>query len=328
MNTRRVIVIFAAFALLVSVAALWDAQGDERDGDTATNVVATSGAEAGSDVQAPKKKGGGLFGKILKAPFKAVAKVFGRGDDDGKLARMTEKDAERFESVGVQRVEDRDNPRPEAPDEGGTARDYLERGRRMLEQGRLNEAVAELSRAASLDPRLSQAHSLLAVAYDRKGLHDRAQDEYRRAMDANDDDPQALNNLGYSLYLAGNYRAAVDRLKRAARLAPADARILNNLALAQVRLGKYDDAYKNFARAGGEFNAHSNVAALLVRAGREEKAVLHLEAARKLQPDSQNVLRQLAELYEHAGRADKANDAREALAAIDARQALAAAEER
>ncbi|HEX8283003.1 MAG TPA: tetratricopeptide repeat protein [Pyrinomonadaceae bacterium] len=327
MNARRVIIIFTAFAILVSVTALWDASGDERDGDTAANVVATSGAEAGADAQTPKKKKGGLFGKIFKAPFKAVGKIFGVGDD--RVERMSEKDGERFESVGVVRVEDRDNKRPEVKDEGGSARDYLERGRAMLEGGRLNEAVAELSRAASLDPKLSQAHSLLAVAYDRKGLRDRAEDSYRRAIDANDRDPEALNNLGYSLYLSGNYRAAVDKLKRAAKLAPADGRILNNLALAQVRLGKYDDAYKNFARAGGEFNGHANVAALLVRTGREEKAVEHLEAARRLQPESQNVLRQLAELYERTGRGDKANDARQTLAAIDARQTtLAAAGER
>lgn len=328
MNTRRVIVIFAAFALLVSATALWDASGDEREGDTASNVVASSGAEAGPDAAAPKKKGGGLFGKILKAPFKAVGKIFGKGDDDRKLARMTEKDAERFESAGVVRVEDRDNRRPDVKDEGGSAGDYVERGRAHLEAGRLNEAVAELSRAASLDPKLSQAHSLLAVAYERKGLRERAGDSYRRSVDADDRDPEALNNLGYSLYLGGNYRAAVDKLKRAARLAPADARILNNLALAQTRLGKYDDAYRNFARAGGEFNAHANVAALLIRAGREERAVEHLEAARRIQPDSQNVLRQLAEAYEQTGRADKAVETRQALAAADARQTLAAAGER
>jgi Flp pilus assembly protein TadD len=328
MNMRRVIIIFVAFALLVSATALWEAQGDERDGDTATNIVATNtGTDAGSDAQARKKKGGGFF-KILKAPFKAVGRLFGKGDDSGKLARMTERDGERFESTGVMRVEDRDHARPNAPDEGGTARDYLERGRALLEAGRLNEAVAELSRAASLDPKLAQAHSLLAVAYDQKGLHDRAQDSYKHAMEANDDDPQALNNLGYSLYLSGNYRAAVDRLKRAARRAPTDARILNNLALAQVRLGKYEDAYRNFARAGGEFNAHANVAALLVRVGHEEKAVEHLEAARRLQPESQNVLRQLAELYDHAGRKEQADDARRSLQAADARQALAATEER
>ncbi|HEY0173623.1 MAG TPA: tetratricopeptide repeat protein [Pyrinomonadaceae bacterium] len=327
MNARRIIFIFVAFALVVSATALWDVSGDEREGDTAANVVASSGAEAGADADAKPRKKGGLFGKILKAPFRAVGKIFGKGDD-GRVTRMTEKDGGRFESVGVLRVEDRDNRRPSVSDEGGSARDYMERGRAHLEAGRLNEAVAELSRAASLDPKLSQAHSLLAVAYDRKGLRDRAGDSYRRAIDVNDRDPEALNNLGYSLYLNGNYRAAVDRLKKAAKLAPNDTRILNNLALAQVRLGKYDDAYKNFARAGGEFNGHANVAALLIRAGREEKAVEHLEQARRLRPDSQNVLRQLAEAYERTGRGDKATDARETLAAIDACHAVAAAEER
>jgi Flp pilus assembly protein TadD len=329
MRTRRVIIIFVAFALLVSVTALWDAQGDERDGDTATNVVAASGADAGADAQAPKKKGGGLFGKILKAPFKAVGKLFGReGDDKKGLARMTEKDAEHFESAAVVRVEDRDNARPAPPAEGGSARDYLDRGRALLEEGRLNDAIEQLSRATSLDPKLSQAHSLLAVAYDRKGLHDRAEDSYRHAIQVNENDPQALNNLGYSLYLNGNYRAAVDKLKRAARLAPADTRILNNLALAQVRVGKYDDAYRNFARAGGEFNGHSNLAALLVRMGRDDKAAEHLEAARHLQPNSANVLRQLAELYERTGRKDKADDARQALQSADAQQADIATAER
>src|SRR5215210_6149976 len=135
MNARRIIIIFVAFALIVSATALWDASGDERDGDTAANVVASSGAESGSDAGAPKKKGGGLFGKIFKAPFRAVGKIFGKGGDDGKLARMTEKDGERFQSVGLVRVEDSNNPRPGVKDEGGTARDYLERGRAMLEDG-------------------------------------------------------------------------------------------------------------------------------------------------------------------------------------------------
>jgi Flp pilus assembly protein TadD len=327
MFTRRVAAILATLVFAVSVAAIWSAQGDERDGDTSTNVVAASGAEAGADAPTPKKKGGGLFGKIFKAPLRAVGRLFGKDDDKG-LARMNEKDSERFESTAVLRVEDRDNERPAPPAEGGSARDYLERGRALLEEGRLNDAIAELSRAASLDPKLSQAHSLLAVAYDRKGLHDRAEDSYKHAIEVNENDPQALNNLGYSLYINGNYRAAVDKLKRAARLAPTDARVLNNLALAQVRLGKYDDAYRNFARADGEFDGHSNLAALLVRMGRDDKAVEHFEAARRLQPNSRNVLRQLAEIYERSGRKDKADEAREALQTADAQQAVAATAER
>ena len=82
------------------------------------------------------------------------------------------------------------------------------------------------------------------------------------------------------------------------------------------------------ARAGGEFNGHTNVAALLVRVGREDKAIQHLEAARRIQPDSPNVLRQLAELYDRGGDKEKADAARQALQAADAKQALASTEER
>lgn len=320
MFTRRSLAIIVFLAVAVSATALWGVEGDEREGDTATNVVAAEGAEAGpAHEAAPAKKKGNRFARFFKAPFKAVGKIFGDGDQ--KLTRMTEKDTARFESVGVVRVEDRDHKRPEAAAAGGgSARDYLRRGRERLEAGDLNEAVAELSRAVSLDPKLSQAHSLLAVALDRKGLRERAQDSYARAVEVDESDPQALNNLGYSLYVSGNYRAAVERLKRAARLAPSDERVLNNLALAQCRLGKYDDAYKNFARAGGEYKGRVNVAALLVRAGREEKAIEHLEEARRLQPEAPGVLQQLADLYDRHGRRQQAEEARAALRLEETRQ--------
>jgi Flp pilus assembly protein TadD len=318
MNKRRVIVIFLMFVLMVSATALWSAEGDEREGDTAANVVAAAGAETGPEGQPAPKKKGNRFARFFKAPFKAVGKIF--GGDDQKLARMSEKDAARFESVGVVRVEDRDHRRPDEAAPAGSARDYLERGRAHLEAGELNEAVAALSRAVALDARLGQAHSLLAVAYDQKGLRERAKDSYARAVEVNESDAQALNNLGYSLYLAGNYRAAVDRLKRAARLAPADERVLNNLALAQARLGKYDDAYRNFARANGEYKGRVNIASLLVRAGREEKAIEHLEAARRLEPAATGVLQQLADLYERNGRKDKAEEARTALTEEETRR--------
>lgn len=325
MGKRTVIAIFLAFCLTVGFTALWSAEGDEQEGDTATNVVAaTTDSPAGTEVEQPKKKGS-RWGRFFKAPFKAVAKVFNGGDGDRKMERMTEEDARRFESAGVMRVEYHDAGKRGVEPAGGSARDHLERGRARLEGGDFNEAITELSRAASLDPRLSQAHSLLAVAYDRKGLHDRARQSYKRAVDVNDDDPQALNNLGYSLYLSGNYRAAVDRLKRAAKLAPADGRVLNNLALAQSHLGKYDEAYKSFARAGGEYNARLNVSALLERAGRDEEAVKHLEAARRLQPASSGVLRRLADLYERAGRADDSLSARRSLEAAESNGAAVAA---
>ncbi|MDQ1590762.1 MAG: hypothetical protein QOG71_1389 [Pyrinomonadaceae bacterium] len=318
MRNRTINAFLIALVLTVGVSTFWTATTTEHDGDDAAEIVAADGSPTGTaeDPAAPgeekAKKKGNRFARFFKAPFKAAARLFG-GDDD-KVRRMSEKDVAKFESAPLMRVEDSRTARAgDTTDEGGTAKDYLARGRAFLDEGRLNEAVKELSRAVSLDSRLSEAHNLLAVAYDRKGLHDRARESFERALD-HEPDAQTLNNLGYSLYLNGNYRAAVARLKRAAKLAPSDERIWNNLALAQCRLGKYDDAYQSFARSGGEYQGRLNVAAMLERAGREDQAIEHYEAARRAQPQSEFVLRRLSELYARNGHSDRAEETRRALA--------------
>ena len=317
MRNRTINAFIIALTLTVGVTTFWTATTTENDGDEAARVVAADGsptgtAEDATAAEAQPKKKGNRFARFFKAPFKAAAKLFG-GDGDG-VRRLSEKDVAKFESAPLMRVEDSRTERaPGTTDEGGTAKDYLARGRALLDEGRLNEAVKELSRAVSLDARLSEAHNLLAVAYDRKGLHDRARESFERALE-HEPDAQTLNNLGYSLYLSGNYRAAVARLKRAAKLAPADERIWNNLALAQSRLGKYEDAYRSFARSGGEYQGRLNVAAMLERAGRESEAIEHYEAARRAQPRSEFVLRRLSELYARNGRADRAEEIRRTLA--------------
>ena len=322
MSKRTIIAIFIAFTLTFCATAFWSAaETNHREGDTDTNIIEANGAEAG---KTKEKKGGNRVAGIFKAPFKAIGKLFGKGKDDNKLQRLSEKDVEKFEAAGVSRVEDvRSEKKEKTTSTGGAALDHLAEGRALLNAGRINEAIAELSLAASLDRSLSEAHSLLGVAYDRKGLSERARDAYELAVKSEPEDAQTLNNLGYSLYLNGNYRAAVDRLKRAARLAPADERILNNLALAQCRLGKYKDALKSFTRAGGEFMGRVNTATMLERAGRDEEAVAQYEAARRLQPNSNVVLRRLADLYQRSGRLGEAQAARVTLAGFGGVEAVA-----
>ena len=312
MRRRTIIAIVIAATLCFGVTSFWSADTYLRDGETDANIVSDSGAKTGQNVE--KKKDGNKVVKVLTAPFRAFRRLFGGGKDEGKLERLSEKDVENFKSTGMTRVEDSRTPKEAKPSASGNAREHLSQGRMYLSSGRINEAISELSLAASLDPRLNEAHSLLGLAYDRKGLHDRAKDSYDRAVKADPEDAQTLNNLGFSLYQHGNCRAAVDKLKRAAKLAPTDQRILNNLALAQIRLGKYDDAYKSFARAGGELTGRLNTAAMLERLGRDEEAIKHYEAARRAQPTSTVALRRLADLYRRTGHNSEAQAAQSALA--------------
>ena len=107
MNKRRLIAVLIAFVLTAAVTAMWSASTIQREGDPDAIVLEDSGSEAGS-VDQPKKKGGNKVVKVLTAPFKAFGRLFG-GDDTNKIHRMTEKDAERFESAGVTRIEDANN---------------------------------------------------------------------------------------------------------------------------------------------------------------------------------------------------------------------------
>jgi Flp pilus assembly protein TadD len=310
------IAIFIALVLTIGVSAVWSASTTERDGDSDVNVIEDSGSTAGADtegVDVEKKKGGNKVVKVLVAPFKAFGRLF-RHNDDNKLKRMTEKDAERFESVGVSRVHDSRSMELAKVSASNSAKEHLANGRTYLLDGQLNEAISELSTAASLDPKLSEAHNLLGVAYDKKGLADRAMESYQHAVKVEPEDAQTLNNLGFSLYQNGNYRAAVDKLKRAIKMAPTDERILNNLGLALCRLGKFQDAYKNFARAAGPLVGNLNTARMLERFGRDEDAIRYYEDARKLDASNTFALRRLADLYKRTGRPGQSESASQSLA--------------
>jgi len=204
-------------------------------------------------------------------------------------------------------------PRPFTPFIEGVSGDPLSQGRALLENGYTNEAISELSVAAVTGPDLVEANNLLGLAHNRRGQHRQAREFYERALSVAPQNARVLNNLGHSLYLEDRYQDSLARLKAAARLAPADPQIANNLALVYGRLGKYEEVYKHFARAGGEFYARTRTATLLADTGRHREAIKHYEAARKLNPASSDVLRQLITLYVRTGQRDKAEAAQRAL---------------
>jgi Flp pilus assembly protein TadD len=307
MRVRTLIAIGLAFVICIGASALWSAGTTQLDEDPDAAMIAANGSPTGSTQE---KKKGNKVARFFSAPFRAVGKLFGRGKDENKIERLNEKDVARFETAGLTRIDDANSPKVSKPEASADAAEHFASGRALFQSGRTSEAIGELSLAVSLDPSLGDAYNLLGMAFDKKGMPEKARESYERALKTRSNDPQILNNLGFSLYTNGNYRAAVDKLKKAAKYAPYDERILNNLALAQVRLGKFEDAYKSFVRAGGELTGTMNVATMLDRAGRNDEAINYYEMARKLSPGSSVALNRLADLYERAGRYDEARQAR------------------
>ena len=243
--------------------------------------------EANTNEDSAKPNGkGNVFVRAFKAPFKAIGRLFGGGKkkDENKFHRLTEKDVKQFKSSPSPRligVTNADQPAAEtAAVTPGDAKAHLELGRSLLNKGQLKDAIAELSKAVSLDEKIAEAHSLLGVAYQFKGLPDWAKREFEIALKLDKNNPQIMNNYGYLLYINGDYKEALERLSKASKLAPNDARILNNLAMAQSSLGKYDDAFDNFVRAGGEVYGRISIANRLQLAGRTDEAIKYFEAAK------------------------------------------------
>ena len=339
------------------------------------DTAATTADAADGDSQRPKHRENGLA-RVLAAPFRALARLFGGGpkkskgeeakkaaprpasvaeasqtgagakqegtpataaspgagaqgakesagapaQEAGALSRGVVSGAAGQERQGARVVRPADaaaTPQTQGmwiPVIEGIAKDPLTQGRALLEHGYVQESIAELTIAAArVGPDLVEANNLLGLAYDRLGWHTLAAEAYGRALTVAPKDAAVLANLGYSLYLADDYEGALRRLKQAARLAPGTPVINDSLAAVEARLGRYGDAFKHFAAASSEYDAHLKLASILEDQKRDRDAIRHYEAALRMQPGASAVLERLVALYERAGARDKADQARRAL---------------
>ena len=262
------------------------------------------------------------IGDVVSAPFRAIGKLFGGGKKNKPATKITEKDIKKFESSQVRQIKDAQTPvtnnatATTTPADESTMADHLRKGREYLQAGQLNEAIAALTLAASIDPKSAEAQTLLGVAYDRKGLGARAREAFETALHAPDDQAMHLNNLGFLLYRQGDFDGSIKYLKRATKLDPTNARIWDNLATAQLADDRFDDAYKSSLHVLGEFDSRLRIAGRLESRGRLKEAIKYFEKARDIQPKSTETLSELATLYDRTGQDQKALVTRQSLTAL------------
>src|SRR5215510_2479590 len=170
MGRKTLVTLAVSFVLIATLAS-------PRFGEVeAWGVPASTGDQQRTQVN--------NLGSVLGAPFRAIGKLFGGGKKkDKRISKITEKDMKKLERSQVSRVKDAKTPTatttPPTPDtsavitkseDGAMLAVHIQNGREFLNAGQLNEAVAELTQATSIDPKSGEAQTLLGVAYDRKGL--------------------------------------------------------------------------------------------------------------------------------------------------------------
>lgn len=93
-------------------------------------------------------------------------------------------------------------------------------------------------------------HSALGIAYERLGDHAAAADAFRRVLDVDPDDSNALNSLGYMWAERGQHlEEALELIRRAVDLEPDNGAYLDSLGWVYYQLGRYDKARRYLERA-------------------------------------------------------------------------------
>lgn len=137
-----------------------------------------------------------------------------------------------------------------AVDEAAVAN--LNLGAGYLQQGRLDLAVERLQRALAQNPRLVQAHSTIALVYDRLGDLEQAEMHFQRATELDANDGGAAN--AYAVFLCSRQNRWTDAAPYFRR-AVADARYptpeaaLTNAGVCARSAGDLDAAAENFRAA-------------------------------------------------------------------------------
>jgi tetratricopeptide (TPR) repeat protein len=141
------------------------------------------------------------------------------------------------------------------------------------------------------------------ISYERAGAWEKAEADFRKALEFEPEQPQVLNYLGYSLIDKGkNLSEALEMVKKAVELRPNDGYIVDSLGWAYYKLGDYEEAVKQLERAvelrpeDPVINDHFGDA--LWRVGRRLEAKFQWQHAKDNKPESKdlaNIQRKISE---------------------------------
>ena len=166
---------------------------------------------------------------------------------------------------------------------------------------RIDEAMAEISKALELRPDLPDAQnnlgSVLLQGPDRRGPRALSGSHSARARPG-----RIPGEPGAALGANGMLPEAVEAFREAIRIDPENPRFHSSLGLALAKLERLDEAVESFGRAlrldPGSAEAHQYLALVLERKGRVSEAIEHMSRAAMLKPESASIRKQLARLEE------------------------------
>jgi tetratricopeptide (TPR) repeat protein/tRNA A-37 threonylcarbamoyl transferase component Bud32 len=198
------------------------------------------------------------------------------------------------------------------------AKEYVETGERLLNQGLYADAEAAYREATRLNPGDADAHEGLGAVLWRLKRFPEAEAVFHEAIRLDRGHAEAYNGLGLVLRDVKRYREAEAALRDAIRVTPDDAGMHSNLGLVLRDVKRYREAEAVFREAirldPGHSYAYNGLAAVFWDVKRYREAEAALREAIRLDPGHANAYNSLGTVLRDVKRYPEAEAAfREAI---------------
>ena len=139
--------------------------------------------------------------------------------------------------------------RIDAPHEIISAEEYFYRGLEPQQQGKLDHAIQNHTKAIRRNSQFPEAYYYRGLAYGSKGDFDRAIQDYNKAIEINPNYIKAYNNRGIAYSNKGDSDQAIQDYTKAIEINPNDAAAYNNRGVAYKGKGDFDRAIQDYNKA-------------------------------------------------------------------------------
>ena len=166
------------------------------------------------------------------------------------------------------------------------------------------KATSAARKALELDPKLAEAHAILAEMYQKQWKWAESEEEYKRALELTPNDASAHRGYAYWLACQGRTQEALAWVERGRELDPLGSADTVGFLLIMAR--RYDESireYRSVLAVHPEYtNARWGLGFALILNHQTDQAILELEKTVAMMNRSPGSLEMLATAYAHAGR--------------------------
>jgi Tfp pilus assembly protein PilF len=170
------------------------------------------------------------------------------------------------------------------------------------------KATSAARKALELDPKLAEAHAILAEMYQKQWKWAESEAEYKRALELKPNDASAHRGYAYWLACRGRTQEALAWVERGRELDPLGSADTVGFLLLMAR--RYDESireYRSVLAAHPDYtNARWGLGFALIMNHQTDQAIPELEKTVAMMNRSPGALDMLATAYAHAGRTQDA----------------------